>query len=366
MMSGKVSLLPHEFFSPVSPLPNGGPPRPPLLFSKGADSVPYTFSASIRTDLALEAHEALHQKDPQQRVPGVDTLTRSTANTKVTKVKITSADGAQSLGKPPGTYITIDAPTLRLGGHVIADEVAQVLTEELSALANLSQEATILVIGLGNWNSTPDALGPRVVDNLMVTRHLFEYAPQELRGGLRSVAALAPGVLGLTGIETEEIVRGVVQHIHPDLVIAVDALASRSLHRVSTTVQLADSGIHPGSGVGNKRLGLTEEALGTRVIAIGVPTVIHASTLAGDALELFSQALVRHNVVSPPELESALPAQNQTDLLEQLLPARWEDLFVTPKEIDALIADMARIIAGGLNAALHPGIGSGAGEHYLQ
>ena len=327
--------------------------------------MPFIYTGSIRTDLALEAHEALYARD-RQRVPGVDTRTRSTSNTNVTKVQITSADGARRLGKPPGTYITIESPKLRLGGHVIGDEVAQVLTEELSALARLPDKATILVIGLGNWNATPDALGPRVVDSLMVTRHLFEYAPQELQGGLRSVAALAPGVLGLTGIETEEIVRGVVQHIHPDLVIVVDALAARSLHRVGTTVQLADSGIHPGSGVGNKRLGLTEESLHTRVIAIGVPTVVHASTLAQDALEIFSETLVKHNVVSSKELESALPSEQQNELLQQLLPARWEDLFVTPKEIDALIADIGHIIAGGLNAALHPRISAGEGGHYLQ
>ncbi len=166
----------------------------------------------------------------------------------------------------------------------------------------------------------------------MVTRHLFEYAPPELRGGLRSVAALAPGVLGLTGVETEEIVRGVVQHIRPDLVIAVDALAARNLQRVSTTVQLADSGIHPGSGVGNKRLGLTEASLGTRVIAIGVPTVVHASTLAADALELFCHTLIKQNAISPSKLQSALPTENQGKLLEQLLPARWEDLLSHQKK----------------------------------
>lgn len=325
----------------------------------------FIYTGSIRTDLALEAHEAIHAKD-RLAVSGVDTLTRSTPNTHITKVHISNDQGARRLGKPVGTYITIEAPKLRLGGHSIADEVGQVLTEELLELANLSNEATILVVGLGNWNATPDALGPRVVDSLMVTRHLFEYAPPELRGGLRSVAALAPGVLGLTGVETEEIVRGVVQHIRPDLVIAVDALAARNLQRVSTTVQLADSGIHPGSGVGNKRLGLTEASLGTRVIAIGVPTVVHASTLAADALELFCHTLIKQNAISPSKLQSALPTENQGKLLEQLLPARWEDLFVTPKEIDALIADMAHIVAGGLNAALHPGVDAGEGEHYLQ
>ena len=325
----------------------------------------YPHKRSIRTDLALEAQEILYERDPAQKYPVWKHSTVYRQH-RVTKVKIFHAEGSRQLGKPPGTYITIEAPNMRRGGHAINDEVAQVLTEEVSALANLGPEATIFVVGLGNWNATPDALGPRVVDNLMVTRHLFEYAPQELRGGLRSVAALAPGVLGLTGVETEEIVRGVVQRINPDLVIAVDALASRSLHRISTTVQLADSGIHPGSGVGNKRLGLTEDSLGVPIIAIGVPTVIHASTLAGDALELFSQALVSSNIATATELEAALPAYNQAEMLEQLLPTHWQGLFVTPKEIDALIADIARIIAGGLNAALHPGIEAGTGEHYLQ
>jgi spore protease len=327
--------------------------------------MPLIQTKSVRTDLALEAHETVYARD-QRKLPGIDTFTRSTTNSKVTKVQINSSEGARRLGKPPGTYITIESPKLRRSGHIIANEVAQVLTEELSALANLSDRSTILVIGLGNWNATPDALGPRVVDSLMVTRHLFEYAPPELRGGLRSVAALAPGVLGLTGIETEEVVRGVVEHIHPDLVIAVDALAARSLHRVGTTVQLADSGIHPGSGVGNKRLGLTEESLGTRVIAIGVPTVVHASTLAHDALERFSEALIQNDVVTPSNLKAALPKEQQDEILNQLLSDQWADLFVTPKEIDALIADVAHIIAGGLNAALHPRVSAGEGEHYLQ
>lgn len=327
--------------------------------------MPFIQTDSVRTDLALEAHETVYARD-QRSLPGVDTLTRSTPNSNVTKVNITSPEGSIRLNKPIGTYITIETPKLRRSGHAVANEVAEILTEELSSLADLSDDSSILVVGLGNWNATPDALGPRIVDSLMVTRHLFEYAPPELRGGLRPVSALAPGVLGITGIETEEIVRGVVGHIHPDLVIAVDALAARSLYRVGTTIQLSDSGIHPGSGVGNKRIGLTQESLGTRVVAVGVPTVIHASTLAKDALDRFSDTLIKENAISPQSLQAALPKKRQDEIFDELLPDQWQDLFVTPKEIDALIIEVSNIIAGSLNAVLHPRVSAGEGGHYLQ
>lgn len=319
----------------------------------------------VRTDLALEAREALLQ-EARGEVAGVDSTTRTTAHTRVTKVKIASEAGAQRLGKPLGTYITIEAPELRQGSRVVASETAEVLAEELGGLADLPEKASILVIGLGNWNATPDALGPRVVDALMVTRHLFEYAPQELKGGLRSVAALAPGVLGVTGIETEEIVKGVVERIKPDLVVAVDALAARSLQRVCTTVQLTDSGIHPGSGIGNKRLGLTEESLGVRVIGVGVPTVIHASTLVSDALGFMLGRLENTDVARWGNLGRIFSPAERERLVHELLLGEWEDLFITPKEIDALVADTARVLASGLNAALHPGIKAAQGEHYLQ
>ncbi|HHY92021.1 MAG TPA: GPR endopeptidase [Firmicutes bacterium] len=318
----------------------------------------------VRTDLALEAREALLQ-EARREVAGITSSSRTTPHARVTKVEVTSEAGARQLGKPPGTYITIEAPELRQGSRTVAAEVAEVLTAELGALADLPEKATILVIGLGNWNATPDALGPRVVDSVMVTRHLFEYAPQELKGGLRSVAALAPGVLGLTGIETEEVVRGVVERIHPDLVIAIDALAARSLERVCTTVQLSDSGINPGSGVGNKRLGLTAATLGTRVIAVGVPTVVHATTLAGDVLNLMLDTLTKAGD-GATNLAAAFSPPQREKLVRELLPDHWEDLFITPKEIDALIADTARVLASGLNAALHPSVSASQGERYLQ
>ncbi|NLY50805.1 MAG: GPR endopeptidase [Firmicutes bacterium] len=326
----------------------------------------------IRTDLALEAREALLReakaevmKRAQAELDGVQTTSHTTKHTRVTRVKVLSPEAAQRLGKAPGTYITIEVPELRRGSRVVANEAAQVLTAEIGELAGLPEDATILVIGLGNWNATPDALGPRVVDRLMVTRHLFEYAPQELQGGLRSVAALAPGVLGLTGIETEEVVRGVVERIKPDLVIAIDALAARSLERVCSTIQLSDSGIHPGSGVGNKRVGLTEQTLGVRVIAVGVPTVIHASTLANDALDFLLKTLTQKDNGNA-NLERAFGPRERQQLVAELLPEYWEDLFITPKEIDALISDTARVVASGLNAALHPRISASHGADYLQ
>jgi len=210
-----------------------------------------------------------------------------------------------------------------------------------------------LVVGLGNWNITPDALGPRAVDKVVVTRHLQNMLSPELKGGVRSVCAIAPGVLGITGMETGEIVQGIVSKIKPDLVLAVDALAAASSKRVITTVQLADTGISPGSGVGNKRFGLTKETLGVPVVAIGVPTVVHASTIAMDTLNTLQEhAAFARYFKSMADLSD----QDRQVIIRQVLPDMLGDLMVTPKEVDRLIEDIADVVAGGINQAMHPNI----------
>ena len=173
------------------------------------------------------------------------------------------------MGKPRA-YITIEAPALRDNNREAQQEVAEVLAEKLKSLFNLPENANILLVGLGNWNATPDALGPKVINQSMVTRHLYKYAPEELQGGLRSVSALAPGVLGITGIETAEIIKGVVEKIKPELIIVVDSLAAGSVERIATTIrsQYRDQ---PGSGIGNKRSGINLETMGVPVIAVGIP-----------------------------------------------------------------------------------------------
>ena len=194
-------------------------------------------------------------------------------NTTVTIVKIVEEKAEQLMGKPRGNYITIEAPALRDNNRLAQREVAEILAEKLKSLFNLPENANILLVGLGNWNATPDALGPKVINQSMVTRHLYKYAPEELQGGLRSVSALAPGVLGITGIETAEIIKGVVEKIKPELIIVVDSLAAGSVERIATTIQIADTD-QPGSGIGNKRSGINQETMGVLVIAVGIPTVV--------------------------------------------------------------------------------------------
>jgi len=302
----------------------------------------------IQTDLAMEV---LPSSRP---CPGVLVEEARTDIAIITRVIVEDEIGAERMGKPPGVYVTIEAEGLRRTGRNVQEQIAVEFARELCNLLPGDTEAPVLIVGLGNWNATPDALGPRVVHDILITRHLHDQVPEEKRGGLRPVCALAPGVLGLTGIETGEIIRGVIDRVQPSFVIAVDALASRSIHRIGTTIQLTNTGIHPGSGVGNKRVGLTEETLGVPVLAIGVPTVVHARTIAWDVLDA-----LEHRVQSDVRLMGALDTLDRDErarLIDEVLIPTVGDLMVTPKEIDLLIADVSRVVAGGLNVALHPNI----------
>lgn len=312
----------------------------------------------VRTDLAVEALPG------DRPCPGVRVQERDTGVARVTRVYVEDETGARSIGKPPGTYVTIEAQALCSTSRSNLEHIAAELTGELLDLLPPDPGLATLVVGLGNWNATPDALGPRVVNDILITRHLCEQVPAEKRGSLRSVAALAPGVLGLTGIETGEIIRGVVDRILPDLVIAVDALASRSIRRIGTTIQLADTGITPGSGVGNRRAGLNQATLGVPVLAIGVPTVVHARTIAWDVLDALEERS-RSDYRYGGGLDR-LGREQRSQLIDEVLIPTVGDLMVTPKEIDVLIREVSRVIAGSLNAALHPGIGVDELAAYIQ
>ena len=305
-----------------------------------------------RTDLALEAREMLSRK-VREDIPGVVVETSKNEEVIVTRVNITTAEAERMMGKRQGRYVTIEAQGLRYKNTPLEDQIMKHLASELVSLVDLPRAATVLVVGLGNWNVTPDALGPRAVDKIVVTRHLQEMLSPELQGGVRSVCAIAPGVLGITGMETAEIIHGIVSKVKPSAVVAIDALAAASSRRVLTTVQLANTGIHPGSGVGNKRFGLSKETLGVPVIAIGVPTVVHASTIAMDTIDtLQDHAAFSRYLKSMAELSD----QDRRTIVRQVLPDMLGDLMVTPKEIDRLVQDVAHIIAGGINQALHPHI----------
>ena len=221
--------------------------------------------------------------------------------------------------------------------QVAEDRLAHTLAGMLPELGS------VLVIGLGNRRITADSLGPRTIDGVLVTRHMRENTPVPLKGRLRSVSAVAPGVLGVTGLETAEMVQGVVEHTKPDAVIAVDALAARETCRICTTLQISDTGIQPGSGVGNHRLGLNEETLGVPVIAVGVPMVVYASTIVRDALDLLSEDMPADGTDHTAALDS---------MVDRVVERRLGDLVVTPREVDERVTQMARLLSGGLNRAL--------------
>jgi spore protease len=308
----------------------------------------------IRTDLALEARELYKERE----IPGVSIREEGEEGIKITRVKILDERGEKAMGKPVGDYITIEAPGLLERDLDLEERVAKVLANIISELAQLKKDSHVLVVGLGNWNVTPDALGPRVVSNIVVTRHLKEYAPLQFGDEIRSVSAFSPGVLGITGIETAEILKGVVDRVKPDLVITIDALASRRLERLSTTIQISNTGISPGSGVGNRRLSITSESLGVPVIAIGVPTVVDAVTIAHDTIEYLVKELSEQTSkesVFYKVLEN-MNKQEKYSLIEEVLSPHVQNLVVTPKEIDLLIKNIASVISRGINLALQPGL----------
>ncbi|HZW83586.1 MAG TPA: GPR endopeptidase [Candidatus Deferrimicrobium sp.] len=317
----------------------------------------------VDLDMVVEAHEVL-RGDSGQEIPGVKMTAEEFANASVTTITILDNKGEEYMGKPKGTYITIDAPAVRNNNRDIHKEVGLLLGERLGKLLNLKPNDSVMLVGLGNWNATPDALGPRVIDSSMVTRHLHKYCPDELKGGLRAVSAIAPGVLGLTGIETAEIINGVVSRIKPDVVIAIDALAASSLDRIATSIQIADTGINPGSGVGNRRTSINFDTIGARVIAIGIPTVVNAAVIAHGVIE----ALFEELKTSPTlyRLYKNINDSAVENIINSVLSPYQENLMVTPKEIDDLIDRMSRIVAGGIAQAVHPAIGPDEFDEYLQ
>jgi len=323
--------------------------------------------ARIRTDLAIEAREFYNKQENRGDIPGVEVDVDKQEDVTITRVKVVEEVGARMIGKPRGNYITIEVPKLRDNDKDLHDEVGRILAKEVGSIVKLNDQSVILVVGLGNWNVTPDALGPRVIEHLLVTRHIKEYIPDQIDEGVRSVCAVAPGVLGITGIETSEIIRGIVDRVKPDLVIAIDALASRKMERVSTTIQLADTGINPGSGVGNNRRELSRESMGVPVVAVGVPTVVDAATMASDTIDMVIDSLIEESPKNG-EFYNMLKDMDRTEkykLINEVISPFVGNLMVTPKEIDRLIDDIAIIIANGLNLALHPSIGPEDIDRYL-
>lgn len=262
------------------------------------------------------------------------------------------------MNKPKGTYITLDIPEASVYDEETMMNVSKTLAKTLSPLIKLDESMTALVIGLGNWNVTPDALGPKVIEKLMVTRHLKQLIPNEIDEGIRPVCALAPGVLGLTGIETGEIVSAVAKKIKPNLIICIDALASRRLERVNRTIQIGNTGISPGSGVGNKRMEISERVLGIPTIAIGVPTVVDAATIANDTIDLVIDAMINEAGKDSGfyDMLKSVEKNDRQRLIEEVLNPYIGNLMVTPKEVDSVIDSISKIISTAINIALQPAL----------
>jgi len=303
----------------------------------------------FRTDLAMES-----VGENTGRLEGVRVSTHQVGEIRHTRIRIEQERAAEALGRRKGEYITLECSDLpRCSAHR-REVLARMLAIDVKRL--LPDKGEVLVVGLGNRNVTADALGTRVVERMLVTRHLHQAMVEEMRGKLRGVSAIAPGVLGLTGIETAELCRGIVQHVRPSAVVAIDALAAYETQRICTAIQLTDTGIQPGSGVGNHRLGLTEETLGVKVIAVGVPMVVYASTIARDAM---SRLVDSYGAFEPGQEGAA------DTLLQQVAEGFLGDMVVTPREIDELVLNVASLLADGLNRALQPAVDADTLHHYL-
>lgn len=287
---------------------------------------------NIRTDLAVEAASML-----QGSVLGIETHTSEENGIKVERVRVVTDEAAEQIGKPKGSYVTITTGDLSENEKERYEDICICVAEEIKNIINIGKNSPVLTVGLGNERITADSIGPKCIQNLLVTRHIKKMMPEEIDERVREVSAITPSVMALTGIETGDIVKGVTEKVSPDLVIVIDALAARSMTRLGRTIQITDTGINPGSGVGNNRKELSEKTLGVRVVAIGVPMVVDARTVAVDCME----------IAVGEDKERLL------EIYEKMEPGNSE-MVVTSKDVDSLSDQSAKIIANGINLALQP------------
>lgn len=288
----------------------------------------------IRTDMALEAREMAGE-----HVDGVESWTEEGDGFSVSWVNIKDETGAKSLNRAIGQYITLDIPPVN---NIMPDDresMEATVSQYLSELIG-DDQGNVLVVGLGNKDVSPDALGPKTCENVFVTRHIKEYIPEAIDQRAATLCAIAPGVLGTTGLETFEVIRGIVERVRPSIVIAIDALCSRNTWRIGASIQMSDAGIEPGGGVGNKRFALNHSTLGCRVIALGVPMVAYASTVAAD---LVGQAIRSHPF-----------GIREEEIVERIICEKGADLIITPKNIDELITKSAKLLGNAINMAVNP------------
>ena len=314
---------------------------------------------NIRTDLALEEKERFESDQVEVQGVVLEEEYDKEREIRVTTVRIETENGAKTMGKPVGTYLTIEAPNLSSpdeGIHrEVSEELAKYLIEVMEKIIPESEhDKEVLVIGLGNRQATPDALGPYVADNLNITRHIVKeygkYAALEEMNCV--VSAIVPGVMAQTGMETAEIIKGVVRETKPDLLIVIDALAARNSRRLNRTIQIADTGINPGSGVGNYRNAITKETIGVPVIAIGVPTVVDAVTIVSDTMENLLSALETSESLKGVGLVlGGYSEAEKYELIKELIAPNLNSMFMTPKAIDETLKRLSYTISEGLNLA---------------
>lgn len=335
----------------------------------------------IRTDLAMEQKERFESDHVEVSGVILEEEYDEEKEIKITTVRIETENGAKTMGKPVGTYLTLEAPNMAASDEGYHREISETLAgflekymkdgnaengevenEEVEKgeaekgkvekTAREKKEFSVLVVGLGNREVTPDALGPYVIDQLNITRHIVQeygrYAVE--KNGNRIVSAIVPGVMAQTGMETAEIVQGIVRETHPDMIIVIDALAARSTRRLNRTIQISDAGIHPGAGVGNHRSGITKDTMGIPVLAIGVPTVVDAATIVNDTMENFIAALETSETLKGVGvvLQGYNPAEKY-ELVKELIAPHLNGMFVTPKDIDDTVRRISYIISEALN-----------------
>jgi spore protease len=297
-------------------------------------------------DMAIEARD-LVRGAINQEIPGVREDVEQLNHIKITTITILNQIGAEKMGRPIGTYVTIESPPLKINDPYVKDEIVKSIEKSMHTLIGdyLKPQDTVLLVGLGNWRAVADALGPKFIEYSPITRHYHHYAPDALVQGMRPTCGIAPGVLGITGLETYEVIKGIVEKIKPALLVVVDALAAQNVQRIGCSIQMSNTGIQPGSGVGNARHAIRQEDLGVPVIAIGCPTIVNAGIIANQAVKNFcinSCAIFNENL--------------SLNTIKEILNPFGGSLGVTPKEIDEIIENSARIISMGVASSLFPGV----------
>ncbi len=299
----------------------------------------------FRTDLADERAQ-IFKDNNKNDLDGIETeKNKITDNLEITKVKVLNEEGSRKIDKKIGTYTTINIKDIEIINGEEIEEAYRLVTEEIKSLLG-DDEAPILVVGLGNEDTTADSLGPKVIKDLEITRHILKYKPELFKNKTREISAIAPGVLGTTGIETQEIIKSVVEKIDVGTIIVIDALASNNISRLLKTIQICDTGIVPGSGVENKRKEISKDTMGVKVIAIGVPTVVEAATIVANSFDILVENFNEFEFLKDSTYE------DKYRLIKTVLEPCKYNLAVMPKEIDDLVDNMKEIISKGINNAL--------------